>query len=174
MNYLEKTAIDGEMLIGRASFSWLYLFIAMAPLWATLIVAYVLLQYLLRHFMSGMIEPRLVNYGFIALLLIGTWRYLSMALPWVTMDIAVTTSRVVYSRGLIARQVDEIAVSRIQGINLNQTLMGRCFDFGSLCIIGLGVDQINLPPISQPAAFRRAIQEALTDTHSTQDEPFMG
>jgi uncharacterized membrane protein YdbT with pleckstrin-like domain len=174
MNYLEKTAIDGEMLIGRASFSWLYLLIAMAPLWLTLIVAYVALKYLTGHYMTGIIPPRIIDWGFVALLVIGTWRYLSMALPWVSMEIAVTTARVVYSRGLLARQVDEIAITRIQGINLNQTLLGRCFDFGSLCIIGNGVDQINLPPIAGPVAFRKAIQEALTGIHASDDEPFMG
>jgi uncharacterized membrane protein YdbT with pleckstrin-like domain len=174
MNYLEKTAIQGEMLIGRASFSWLYLLIALGPLWFTLILAYIALQYLTRHFLSGMISPHLVDLGFIALLVIGTWRYLAMALPWVTMEIAVTTTRVVYSRGLLARQVDEISINRIQGINLNQTLLGRCFNFGSLCIIGNGMDQINLPPISNPVAFRKAIQEALTGIQASDDEPFMG
>jgi uncharacterized membrane protein YdbT with pleckstrin-like domain len=174
MNYLEKTAMEGELLIGRASFSWLYLLIAMAPLWLGLIVAYIGFQYLTRHFLSGIVSPHLIDLGFIALLLIGTWRYLSMALPWVTMEIAVTSHRVVYSRGLIARQVDEISINRIQGINLNQTIMGRCFDFGSLCIIGAGMDQINLPPISQPVLFRKAIQEALTGTETAEDAPFMG
>lgn len=77
-----------------------------------------------------------------------------------TTEMAITNLRVVYKRGMVARHVGEIAVDRIEGVVVLQSLMGRMFDYGRLAIRGMGVGEVVLPPISGPIAFRQAIQQA--------------
>ena len=127
---------------------------------------YILFELVARTYIHGLVPDNFVRYGFIGIFLIGVARYLATALPWVFMEIAVTNHRIVYRHGVIARQVEEVAINRIEGVNLNQSIMGRLFKFGSLHIYGIGIDQITLPPISNPLDFRRAIQEAINESQT--------
>jgi uncharacterized membrane protein YdbT with pleckstrin-like domain len=77
-----------------------------------------------------------------------------------TTEMAITNLRIVFKRGLLARHVGEIAIDRIEGVVVLQTLMGRVFDYGRLSIRGMGVGEVVLPPIAKPIVFRQAIQKA--------------
>lgn len=77
-----------------------------------------------------------------------------------TTEIAVTTERVIYKRGLIARDVGEINIDRIEGVAVHQGFLGRLFGYGQILIRGMGVGEVLLPIIEAPIEFRRAIQEA--------------
>lgn len=77
-----------------------------------------------------------------------------------TTEIALTNIRLVFKRGLVARQVGEMQVNRIEGVDVRQTVLGRLFDYGRLAIRGMGVGEVYLPPIEDPIAFRKAIQQA--------------
>jgi len=77
-----------------------------------------------------------------------------------TTEIAITNVRLVYKRGLIARQVGEMSIDRIEGINVVQTILGRIFNYGRLVVHGMGVGQVVLPSIADPIGFRKAIEEA--------------
>ena len=76
------------------------------------------------------------------------------------MEIAITNNRLVYKRGLIARQVGEISIDRIEGVNVLQTVFGRIYNYGRLAIRGMGVGEVVLPPIEDPITFRKAIEKA--------------
>ena len=75
-------------------------------------------------------------------------------------EIAITNQWLIYKRGWIARKTDEVGLRRIEEINLKQGLMGRVFGFGEVLCRGVGSGGINLPPIDNPMAFRKALQEA--------------
>lgn len=77
-----------------------------------------------------------------------------------TTEMAITNLRIVYKRGMLARHVGEIAVDRIEGVVVLQSIMGRMLNYGRLAIRGMGVGEVVLPPIAGPIAFRQAIQQA--------------
>ena len=80
----------------------------------------------------------------------------------VTTEIAVTTSRLIYKRGLVARYVGEISIDRIEGVNVLQGFWGRIFDYGRVVVRGMGVGEVILPPLARPIIFRKAIEKART------------
>jgi hypothetical protein len=41
-------------------------------------------------------------------------------------------------------------------------VLGRIFGYGRIMVRGMGVGEVVLPPISNPIAFRRAIEKART------------
>jgi hypothetical protein len=101
-----------------------------------------------------------VRFGILAMFLVGLYLFAHMMIIKATTEIAITTERLIYKRGLIARHVGEIDIDRIEGVSVYQGFLGRIFGYGSVMIRGMGVGEVLLPPIEAPVLFRRAIQEA--------------
>jgi len=94
--------------------------------------------------------------------LMGVLKFSQMLVIKVTTEIAVTNSRLIYKRGLIARSVGEMNIDRIESISVQQSFWGRVFNFGRLIIRGMGVGELIMPNLADPIRFRRAIEKART------------
>ncbi|MEC5385487.1 PH domain-containing protein [Uliginosibacterium sp. H3] len=77
-----------------------------------------------------------------------------------TTELAITNKRVIVKLGFIRRQTVEISISKVESIQVDQSLWGRVFNFGSLVITGSGSSQAPIHAISDPLGFRRAFVEA--------------
>lgn len=75
-------------------------------------------------------------------------------------ELAVTTKRVIVKHGFIRRSTIEINISKVESIQVNQSLLGRMLDFGTLVIAGTGASHAPIDGIAEPLAFRRAFVEA--------------
>ncbi len=105
----------------------------------------------------------------VLIFLFGILRFAQMLVIKATTEIAVTTQRVIFKRGLVARYVGEMNINRIEGVSVAQSFWGRIFDFGSIIIRGMGVGEMFLPPISRPLIFRRAIEKAQSISEDRRD-----
>jgi len=130
MSYIQESLGDGEIIIARARFPWLYSFQA----WLALIV--------------------------LGILLIGIVIFLTMMIRKWTTEIGVTSHRFVEKKGLFTLHTNEIALNNIEGVRVNQGFMGRMFGYGTVRVEGTGVDAVTTPNIADPVAFVRAIQTA--------------
>ncbi|TVQ84035.1 MAG: PH domain-containing protein [Micavibrio sp.] len=92
--------------------------------------------------------------------ILGLFIFASMMIVKATTEIAITTDRLIYKRGLIARHVGELSVDRVEGVTVAQGILGRMLGYGRVNIRGMGIGEVVLPPIDQPIEFRRAVQEA--------------
>ena len=77
-----------------------------------------------------------------------------------TTELAFTNKRVIAKFGFISRQTVELNISKVESIQVNQGILGRIFNFGTLIISGAGNPQAPIPGISDPMGFRRAFMEA--------------
>lgn len=77
-----------------------------------------------------------------------------------TTELAITSKRVIAKFGFISRRTVEINISKVESIQVDQGILGRLFDFGTLLVSGAGDPQAPIPGISEPMAFRRAFIEA--------------
>jgi len=75
-------------------------------------------------------------------------------------ELAVTNKRVIAKFGFVSRRTVEMTLSKVETIQVVQTVMGRIFNFGSLTISGAGIPQEPILGISSPMAFRKAFTEA--------------
>lgn len=94
--------------------------------------------------------------------IIGVMKFAQMLVIKATTEIAITTTRLIYKRGLVARNVGEMNIDRIEGISIDQSLWGRIFNFGRVIVRGMGVGELYLPQLADPVKFRRAIEKART------------
>jgi uncharacterized membrane protein YdbT with pleckstrin-like domain len=75
---------------------------------------------------------------------------------WTT-EIVVTDRRVIYKTGLIRRNTVELSARKVEGVDVQQSIPGRIFNYGDLTIRGTGVGEISLKSIANPLDARRAL-----------------
>jgi len=76
-----------------------------------------------------------------------------------TDEFAITNKRVVIKTGLISRKTVELNLTKIESVNVDQTIMGRIFGYGSISIIGIGGTREVFVNIRKPLEFRKKFQE---------------
>jgi uncharacterized membrane protein YdbT with pleckstrin-like domain len=162
MSYIDKSLGEGETVIARARFHWLYSLAA----WCQLLIPAVLLVVILSwagpqpSFLDTS-NPITWTIALVSLwLLLGLITFLRMMIRKWTTEIGVTSHRFVEKYGALSMRTNEIALPNIEGVKLNQSLLGRIFGYGILRIEGTGVDAVNTPNIADPVGFVRAIQTA--------------
>lgn len=72
-------------------------------------------------------------------------------------ELAVTSKRFVYKRGLISRVTDEVATNRIRHVKVTQNFLGRIFNYGQIYVEGAETGVFGLPAIRKPTQFRKAL-----------------
>lgn len=74
-------------------------------------------------------------------------------------EFVITNKRVVIKQGLFSRKTFEMNLSKIESVNVDQSIFGRIFGFGSITIIGTGGTRETFNDIRKPIEFRRHFQE---------------
>jgi uncharacterized membrane protein YdbT with pleckstrin-like domain len=135
MSYIDKSLGSGERVIARAHFHWLY---QLGAVLALVVLGWVL---------------------------IGIYIFIHMTIRYHTTEIGITTHRFILKTGLFTLHTQEMALQNIEGVKVDQSVLGRIFNYGTLRIEGTGVDAVVIPKmISDPVGFRRAIESAKEGT----------
>ena len=126
-SYIELTLTDDERILYTGH-------ISLWSLWHLLFFGVICLPF----FGAGLI-----------LLLMALVRYKST-------EIAITNKRTIAKFGFISRSTIELNIGKVESIQVQQTVMGRIFDFGTLILAGAGNPQEPIIGISKPMEFRKA------------------
>jgi len=153
-SYLERSLGDGERIVAKAHFHWLYTFRALLALIIPLIVLIIILLFGQAFAGGWLIIAGIIFMAAGIIIFLGR-----MVRRWTT-EIAVTSHRFVEKTGLVSLRTNEIALTNIEGVRVYQGIWGRIWGYGRLRIEGTGIDKVDLPPIADPVGFRRAIETA--------------
>lgn len=74
-------------------------------------------------------------------------------------EFVITNRRIIIKTGFIARSTFEMNLSKIESVNVDQSVFGRIFNNGSITIIGTGGTRETFHNIAHPLQFRKAFQE---------------
>jgi uncharacterized membrane protein YdbT with pleckstrin-like domain len=75
---------------------------------------------------------------------------------WTT-EIAVTDRRIIYKRGFVRRRTIEMHLDKVESVDVDQTILGRIFNYGDIIIRGVGVGIEPLTNVDSPIAFRNHV-----------------
>ena len=75
-----------------------------------------------------------------------------------TTELAVTSKRVIVKVGIIRRTTAEINLNRIEGVNVDQSILGRMLGYGTIAVKGTGGGIAPVIQVDNPIAFRKAVQ----------------
>lgn len=151
--FIRKTLLPDEHCVRDARFSWIYTFQAWA-LWGLCILAGYGIQYAVQRYM-GQHATKPVAIGSI----IGLCLFLSMMAKKWTTEIILTTERLIYKRGFFQVNVAEVDIEQLASDKVEQSLLGRIFDYGEIHIRCIEAPDILLPPIRRPYEFRNALEQ---------------
>ena len=90
---------------------------------------------------------------------IGLLFWISAAITYYTTELAITNKRVIAKFGLIRRNTVEINISKIESIQVEQSILGRIFNYGSILVAGAGDPKAPIPGITKPTEFRKMFFE---------------
>jgi len=108
----------------------------------------------------GQQEPSLETPALWVALVFGVLALFAFLRGWlarVTTEIVVTDRRVIHKRGLLARHTEEINVSKVETVDVDQGIVGRVLGYGTLVIRGTGGGWEPLSRVASPLAVRNAI-----------------
>jgi uncharacterized membrane protein YdbT with pleckstrin-like domain len=74
-----------------------------------------------------------------------------------TTEIAVTDRRIVFKRGLIRRHTVEMNMQKVESVDVDQSLLGRLFDYGDVTVRGVGSTFERLDFIDAPLRLRNTV-----------------
>ncbi len=137
MSYVSESLLPGEEVIHQAKFHW-----------AVYLPGAVLL--LFSFFFIGSIL--FAGFAFLAVcLMIRAFIYIK------TTEFAITNKRVIIKVGFIRRFTAELQRNRLESLNLEQSVLGRILDYGSIIVSGTGTSKTIIHSIDEPVEFRKNI-----------------
>ena len=68
-----------------------------------------------------------------------------------------TNLRIVHKTGFISRKTFEMSLDKVESVDVNQSILGRLFDYGDVTIMGVGEGKETITTIASPLAFRNSI-----------------
>ena len=74
-----------------------------------------------------------------------------------TTELAVTDHRVIYKSGLLSRHTIEMNRDKVESVDVDQTLLGRIFGYGTIIVRGTGGSLEPIRTIGDPLTFRSYI-----------------
>lgn len=70
----------------------------------------------------------------------------------------VTNKRVILKRGVIGRKTEEMKVTSIETVEIDQGVLGRIFGYGSVKVTGRGISDVVFKGVADPMAVKRQIE----------------
>ena len=149
MGYVESVLQPGERVIHQGRLHWIIYAPAAVLLLAAAVCAWIGL---------ALADLRIVFMAVAGLLLLAAIVAAAKAWfdRWIT-EIAVTDRRVIYKRGFIRRYTAEMNMEKVESVTVNQSVLGRVFDYGTIHIRGVGVGIEHLHGVASPIEVRNTI-----------------
>ncbi|HQT68004.1 MAG TPA: PH domain-containing protein [Acetobacteraceae bacterium] len=129
MNYVEKSLGTGEFIVYEGRLHWM-IYVPGILLCLTVVGAVIGLPMLIYQFLRRR-----------------------------TTLFAVTNRRVVMRVGILSTNAIEMIISRIEAVDVTQTLLGRMLNYGTVMLIGTGGSREPFRFLTDPARFRSAVQD---------------
>ena len=131
------------------------------PSAATLIGSMFATLLLKRQAPAGFLESAVTYLGMAAIIVSASWLIVCL-IKWRTTYFVVTSHRLIYRQGVVARGGVEIPLERVNNVNFAQTMVERLIGVGDLLIESGGKDgQQTFSDISQPERVQNIIHSTI-------------
>lgn len=129
MSFIEESLSSGEEIVARFKLHWF----SRIPL-----VIWLLLG--------------LVTFG--VTWLIAIYEFLRLR----AIEQGVTNKRVIFKTGIISRKSEEMKLTSIETVEIDQGVLGRLFNFGDIKVTGRGTSDLVFKRINDPMSVKRKIE----------------
>jgi uncharacterized membrane protein YdbT with pleckstrin-like domain len=155
MSYTESTLAKGEKIISNNKVTkWGYAVIGINTI-IMIAVGSAIWGWFFDSMQLGIVAMSMVIIPLALIALATQWftRY--------TNEFAVTNKKVVAKSGLISRKTDELLLKKIEGVDVEQSVLGRILNFGHIKITGPGQQVVLFEGIDNPLVVKNQIQSKI-------------
>jgi uncharacterized membrane protein YdbT with pleckstrin-like domain len=149
--YIDDILQPGEKVLYSTNAHWIFYLPAIAA-W---IVAFFLLL-LSRETTNQTLVLLCLSASAVVAIVALYWTAKAWFHRWTT-ETDVTNMRVVHKTGFIQRRTFEMALDKIESVDVDQSILGRILNYGDVTINGVGEGREKIRTIASPLAFRSAI-----------------
>lgn len=140
MSYIEKNLLNGENILYSGKMHWVVF------LWP---IIWLIIGLMLLDSFGGL------------LILIAFGTGMASLINYTTSEFGVTNKRVIVKVGFIRRNSLEVLLNKVEGIQVNQGILGRILGYGSITVTGTGGTKDPFHKIAAPLEFRKRVQEQI-------------
>lgn len=181
--YISNTLIPGEKIMFQAYTHWFF-FLDLGALLLVIGTSYLLIdnpQFIGKDVPTVPLwvpklvsnRPMMVSVWYLGLTVL--W-FISVLMLWEafiikqTTELALTTKRIIAQFGFFNRTVIELKLRRFESITVDQSLLGRLFNYGTITITGMGGVKTIVPNIMAPVKFKKILWQVLEYLGHTGDD----
>ncbi len=159
MSYLRNLLGEDEEILFTTRQHW---FIPLAHVLTELIVLSILI-------IAGIVVPRVLptipdTLVYVTMMVLGFIVFLSGladVMRWRNEQFVITDRRVIQLQGVLSKNVLDSSLEKITDVELEQSLLGRMFNFGNVDILTASDEGVNrMQAIRRPIEFKRAMMDA--------------
>ena len=149
--YIDQILQPGEKVLYSTNAHWVFYLPAIGA-WIVALILFVLSR---TTTIDGLVLLYLVAAAVVAVVAL-FWTGRAWFHRWTT-ETDDTNMRVVHKTGFIQRRTFEMALDKVESVDVNQSIMGRILNYGNVTIMGVGEGRETIKTIASPLAFRSSI-----------------
>lgn len=165
MTFIEKNLANNEKIIYRAQLHW-WIYGKSVLL---LILGLVIVIFGATSGFSSAAREGVKVFGGL-LILVGIVGLINAFVRASSSEFAVTNRRIMIKTGVAQRRLIELQLNRSEGLVIDQGIIGRIFNYGTI-IIRTGAMEEIFSPIAYPYEFKRQINNAIEGSFSSITNP---
>jgi uncharacterized membrane protein YdbT with pleckstrin-like domain len=152
MRYARRVLQPGETIVYSTKLHWIIYWRAIL-----LLIVCVMLAGVAWYMADNKYLSLALGIAAVIFALLGLSSALRIFIRRWTTELAVTDRRVIYKEGLIARRTLEMNRSRVESVDVYQTILGRILGYGTITLRGTGGSLEPMHTIDDPLTFRSHI-----------------
>jgi uncharacterized membrane protein YdbT with pleckstrin-like domain len=152
MSYITENLMAGEKLVHSTRLHWI-------------VFAWPFVLVLLAVWMLASVDELVALGAFFFLL--GLAMAASAAIARQSSEFGVTNRRVLIKTGLIRRRSLEVTLGKIESVQVDQGILGRVLNFGTIIVAGSGGTPQSFQSIAAPMVFRSHVSNQVEQRSST-------
>jgi uncharacterized membrane protein YdbT with pleckstrin-like domain len=163
LSYVEKHLISGETVQYQTKLHWIVMLghVAIAAVFELLAITILVASFSRSAGAKAMPSRGSMIVGAMACFLVGAALFCIGLLKRSVTEMAVTNKRVIVKTGLADRRTNEILLSRIESVVVDEPAIGRILGYGTVIVRGTGGTPEVFEKIYQPLEFREQVQRQI-------------
>ena len=163
MGYVEKHLIPGESVQYQTKLHWIVMLghVAIAAVFELLAITFLVAAFSRPAGAEGMPSRGSMVWVVFICFLVGAILFCIGLLKRNVTEMAVTNRRVIVKTGFAERRTNEILLSRIESVVVDEPAMGRILGYGTVIVRGTGGTPEVFQKIQNPLKFREQVQSQI-------------
>lgn len=158
MGYVEQNLNPGERILYTTRLHWIVLFrsIFVDVIFSVAGLALIVWGFAGNHPQRG--EAQAAGIAGVALVIFGSAILGIAAIRRNATEMAVTNKRIIIKIGFLTKRTIELFLSKVESVEVEQTIFGRMLGFGNITLRGTGGTNEPFSHVANPMEFRRQVQ----------------